>query len=160
MIPIAATRSRNDGFTLIEVLVVMLIIALTAGISGYAFSKRQTDVTAHDYAREIGQMLTTAHQSAIISGKTAMVEFNIQSRTIVDHKEGHVSSIPRNIEIAILAGQELIATEGEVPVYFFGQGGSTGAQITIQDHNRRRAELHVNWLTGLTQLKESRGGNL
>ena len=140
----------TDGFTLIEMLVGLLIIALATGLVGFALSGRQTETSAAQFAGQVNQMLAQAHQDALVSTATRTVDFDLEARTIRYGHRDQERPIPDGLELSVLVGLELVTLDGQVPILFFGEGGSTGAEITIAG-GQLPIRLYTSWLTGLTR---------
>ncbi len=139
-----------DGFTLVEMLVGLLIIALAAGLVGFTLSGRQAETSAVEFAGHVNLMLTQAHQDALVSATTRTVDLDLADRTIRYSHRDKTQSIPDGLELSVLVGLELVNSEGQVPILFYGEGGSTGAEITIAG-DQLPIRLHTSWLTGLTR---------
>lgn len=63
-----STRAPQTGFTLIEVLVVLLIIGVMLGVVGVNLMRDSTD-TVHEEADRLAMLLQTAQQEAILQGQ-------------------------------------------------------------------------------------------
>ncbi len=146
------TRDGEQGFTLVELLVGLTIIALATGVAGLAFSARQPKESAADFAVQLQQLARLAHHDAITSGSARTILFDLEDRTVVYDRRGEIRDLPEGMELTLLAGLELIAEEGKVPVVFYGEGGSTGTKITLKDRNGEIARLETSWLTGQTKV--------
>lgn len=63
-----ATCSRARGFTLIEVVVVMLVLTIILGIVGVRLTRDESDII-RDEARRLSTVLQSAQQQAILEGR-------------------------------------------------------------------------------------------
>ncbi|MEX3012092.1 prepilin-type N-terminal cleavage/methylation domain-containing protein [Hoeflea sp. TYP-13] len=145
-----AADDKIQGFTLVELLVGLLIVAMASGLAGFALSGRQAEEGKAAFATKVVQLLSVAHQDALVTGTTRTVKLDLQSRNIAYLHRDKTENIPDSVEISVLVGLELIATDGLIPILFFGEGGSTGAEITIADSDGPAITVQTNWLTGLT----------
>ncbi|KAF2411107.1 type II secretion system protein H (GspH) [Pseudomonas antarctica] len=134
------------GFTLLEMLVVILLIGLAAGLLGLGV--RQGLQVAKE-RRAVGQIvdaLRTTRAGAVISGAAARTEFDLPGMTFqapgrTQHRwpsELHVS-----LHTAERAGSA---------IEFYPDGSSTGGHLLLANGSRRW-RIDVGWLTGSVQSK-------
>jgi general secretion pathway protein H len=139
--------SRTDraaGFTLIEVMAVMLIIALAASLvmtlvpgTGRAKLKSVTLETAALLRRErLGAILTGHDREVVLDG---------------DHRRligqgGGVVTIPSDVVLDILGAQNLWQGRRSI-VRFHADGASSGAVLRLS-REEANYEIRVNWFTG------------
>jgi general secretion pathway protein H len=135
---------RGAGFTLIEVIAVMLIIALVASLAvtmmpgtGRAGLKALTLQTAALLRRE--------RLGAVLTGHDREVSLDGERRVLVGDG-GDIVALPRDIVLDILGADELWSGRQAV-VRFHPDGASTGAVLKL---SREKAgyEIRVNWYTG------------
>jgi general secretion pathway protein H len=135
---------RGAGFTLIEVMAVMLIIALVAGLvltmtpgTGRAGLKAVTLQTASLFRRErLGAILTGRDREISLDGK----------RRILVGDGGDIVALPRDIALDIL-GIDALWSGRQAVVRFHPDGASTGAVLKLS-RERAEYEIRVNWYTG------------
>ncbi|MCG8401959.1 MAG: prepilin-type N-terminal cleavage/methylation domain-containing protein, partial [Firmicutes bacterium] len=138
------------GFTLVELLVGLLIVALAAGLAGFALSKRQAQESKTAFVDEAVHVLRLAHRDAVMTGTKRIVAFDLVKRVVSYPGQDLQFDIPDDLEISILVGLELVSADGTVPVAYFGEGGSTGARFTVIDDAGSKRSFETSWLTGLT----------
>lgn len=68
-------RVRDRGFTLIELMVVLLVLTVTIGIIGINLVNRDTD-QVRDEANRFAALLQTAHDEAILQGRILAVHLD------------------------------------------------------------------------------------
>jgi general secretion pathway protein H len=135
---------RVAGFTLIEVVAVMLIIALVASLAvtnmpgtGRAGLRALTLQTASLLRRE--------RLGAILTGRDREVSLDGERRILVGDG-GDIVALPRDIALDIL-GVDALWSGRQAVVRFHPDGASTGAVMKL---SREKAgyEIRVNWYTG------------
>lgn len=146
-------RSR-DGFTLVEVLVTLTILAMV--LSGFAMNmaRRDNAPTPRDKAKEIQAMLYFARSEAISSGERRQVGIDIKNKRF-SYQDQKGVVLADGQKLRVVAGRDLIEDE-RVTLFFLADGGSSGGEIEITDDRERNATLRINWLTGLPALIENR----
>ena len=136
--------NRAAGFTLIEVMAVMLIIALVASLAvtimpgtGRAGLKAVTLQTASLLRRE--------RLGAILTGRDREVSLDSERRILVGDG-GDIVQLPRDITFDIL-GIDAFWSGRQAVVRFHPDGASTGA-VLILSREKAEYEIRVNWYTG------------
>lgn len=140
------TRSNDGkaGFTLIEVVAVMLIIALVASLAitmmpgtGRAGLKAVTLETAALLRRErIGAILTGRERHVSLDGE----------RRVLIGDGGGVVAIPRDVTVDLLGANDRGTNRSSV-VHFHPDGASSGAVLRLS-REKAEYEIRVNWYTG------------
>ena len=135
---------RAAGFTLIEVLAVMLIIALVASLAvtmmpgtGRARLKALTLQTAALLRRErLGAMMTGRERGVSLDGE----------RRVLVGDGGDVVPLPGDVILDIL-GADALWSGRQAVVLFHPDGASTGAVLKLS-REKTEYEIRVNWYTG------------
>ena len=135
---------RGTGFTLIEVVAVMFIIALVAALAvtmmpgtGRAGLKAVTLQTASLLRRE--------RLGAILTGRDREVSLDGARRVLVGDG-GDIVALPRDIALDIL-GIDALWSGRQAVVRFHPDGASTGAVLKLT-REKAEYEIRVNWYTG------------
>lgn len=134
------------GFTLLEMLVVILLISLAASLLGLGV--RQGLQVAKE-RRAVGQMveaLRTTRAAAIVSGQSARTEFDLGSRTF--QAPGRAQrGWPPELHVTLHTAEQVGPA-----VEFYPDGSSTGGNLLVAS-GARRWRIDVGWLTGSVQSK-------
>ncbi|WP_321847949.1 prepilin-type N-terminal cleavage/methylation domain-containing protein [Pseudomonas paraveronii] len=137
------------GFTLFEMLVVILLISLAVGLLG--LGARQA-VQAANERRVVGQMvdaLRTTRAGAIVSGRAARTEFDLQRLTFqAPGRAPH--AWPPSLQVSLHTAEQLASA-----VEFYPDGSSTGGNLLLANGSRRW-RIDIGWLTGSVQSKALR----
>jgi general secretion pathway protein H len=141
-----ATRAvdRQAGFTLIEVVAVMLIIALVASLAvtmmpgtGRGQLKALT--------LEIAALLRRERLVAVMTGRQREVSIDGEQRVLIGDA-GNVVAIPRDVVLDVL-GIDALWSGRQAVVRFLPDGASTGAVLKLS-REKAEYEIRVNWFTG------------
>jgi general secretion pathway protein H len=135
---------REAGFTLIEVVAVMLIIALVAALvvtmmpgTGRAGLKALTLQTAALLRRErLGAMMTGRERGVSLDGE----------RRVLVGEGGDAVALPSDVVLDIL-GIDAVRAGRLAVVRFHPDGASTGAVLKLS-REKTEYEIRVNWYTG------------
>jgi len=136
------------GFTLIEMMAVMLIIALVASLAtmmvpgtGRAGLKTVVMQTAALFRRErLAAILTRTDRHVTLDG---------ERRELIGDGGGDVS-IPRDVVLDVL-GEDAASSGRLAVVAFHADGGSSGAVLRFS-RERTQYEIRVNWYTGAVSI--------
>ena len=134
------------GFTLFEMLLVILLISLAVGLLG--LGARQA-VQAANERRVVGQMvdaLRTTRAGAIVSGRAARTEFDLQRLTFqAPGRAPH--AWPPSLQVTLHSAEQVASA-----VEFYPDGSSTGGNLLLANGSRRW-RIDIGWLTGSVQSK-------
>ncbi len=75
----AQTRNRQTGFTLLELIVVLFLMTLIAGLSLALFSNRSSSAALDASARELVAMMKRARSASIVNGQVQTVIVDLDS---------------------------------------------------------------------------------
>jgi general secretion pathway protein H len=163
--------SRTRGFTLLEVLVVVIIIGVV--ISFAVLSINSDDKTLEEEARRLQALINLTGQEAVLQSKELALQFNEDGyeflaydgekwHAIADDEILRPRTLPDNVTMDYEPeGQKLtlkgMDDEAKPPrIYFLSSGEMTPFRLTV----RRRGELDGYLLTGSARGKtELRGAD-
>jgi general secretion pathway protein H len=142
-------KSNVDaGFTLMEMLVVLAIIALTAAIALPSIStkKREIDVNA----LSIENLLAEARLAAVSKHVITNVIFEKVSNSFVGFDRAHAVRLSPDMSAQIITGKR----EDALPRFtFLPDGTSSGGAISLQQGKDLR-QIQISWLSGKISMKD------
>ncbi len=138
------SKKRINGFSLLELLVVMAILSMLVGIVIPRLNS--SDVTVlKAQVREVMAVLKYARRSAIVDGKAKVALFSTGKKTN-DHKKTTVGHwVSRGAKVQL--GGEIKEITNTIKITFYPEGGSSGGDI-ILTHLEHKAKITVNPITG------------
>jgi len=150
---IARLPNFNNGFTLLELLTVMAIIAMMAALVIPHIGSGQVSVLKAQ-VREAVAVLNYARRSAIVEGqaKTTMF-YNKQEATTTDTVEKKIQPgqwVSRGARLQWGNEQPQAEQQASQKITFYPEGGSSGGEF-ILSHQEFKAKITVNPLTGKIQ---------
>ncbi len=139
----------TGGFTLLEVLVVLAIIAVVATFVPPVFSKGAAVADIHAKALEIASALRYTRSLAIRENRPAAVSFDLAKRTYGGPGDVRQRSF-RGFDMALYTVTAERIAERSGGIRFFPDGSSTGGRVRLQAANGNAADvdLTIDWLTG------------
>ncbi len=135
---------RRAGFTLIEVVAVMLIIALVASLAVTMMPGTGRD-GLKALTLETAALLRRERLGAVLTGRDRQVSIDGERRVLVGDG-GNVLAIPRDVALDVL-GIDALWSGRQAVVRFTPDGASTGAVLKLSRENAEY-EIRVNWYTG------------
>ncbi len=145
-------RSGEAGFTLIEVLVVIVILGLTVALVVARGPARNAGLEARAAASEVVQTLRLGRSRAIAEDRPVAVMLDLPSHQLA------LDGAPR----ATLPGWLPLAArmdDGTRPrraVFDFAPDGSATGGILVLGRPGRRFLVSVDWLTGRVDIADAR----
>jgi general secretion pathway protein H len=144
---------RQSGFTLLEIIVVLVIGALMyALILGVPF--RGGSVADLKYAaRMLASGLRQAQTTAMVTRRDAVLTLDMEARQYLVAGDAQARSLPRGIEMKLFTAQSEITNESKGAIRFYPDGSSTGGRITVLSGERKYL-VDVDWLTGRVSITD------
>jgi general secretion pathway protein H len=142
--------AREDGFTLAEMLVVLAILALTAGLA-LPVSRLSGEGAVFDlFVRDVASGLRMARVHAISENREASVLIDLKARVVGLDGAGKRILVPANAALEIVTDKAGISPT-VASFRFFPDGSAAGGHISISQ-NRFRKRIDVDWLTGVVSI--------
>lgn len=142
----AAARRRAPGFTLIEVLVVLALIAAASALAAGVLTGGLAGMRLRSSAGTIASQLRYTRAQALATGEAQ--RFVIDPRA---HRwtapRGHHGDLPPTLGVAFIGARETQPSAGEGAIVFFPDGASTGGRVQLSA-KRAAWNVDVAWLTG------------
>ena len=143
-----------SGFTLIEILVVMVLIAAASMMAVGAFNGGgMRGAKLHAAAREVAAQLRYTRAVAISSGQPQDFTIDPSARSWSAAK-GRSGDLPSAGEVVFVGARELKPSAGQGVVRFFPDGAATGGRVRFLA-NGAGWDVDVAWLTGEVRLQRA-----
>ena len=136
--------SSDRGFSLLELLVVLVIVAMLTMASIPYGSRFYESMQYRSVIRETLSLLASARYTAIVTGVSQDVVFDLKAKK-VSLKDNFVV-FPESLDISGKTAREL-NRDGLGVIRFYPQGDSSGGEIDIIG-KVRGVRLSVDWLLG------------
>lgn len=136
-----------QGFTLLELIIVLLISVLGFAVVGSNISSGNQTTRMQAAARDMASALRYAHGQALMSRKQVSVAVDLSQNSYRISNRSKTFHLDPNIEISLVIAEEEFSREQEGSIRFFADGSSTGGRITLEWGQQLR-RIDVNWITG------------
>ncbi len=148
----AGNRADAGGFTLLELLVVLVILGLTVALAVPMFARAMPGVEAKAAARDVAAMLRTAHSLAIAGNREVTVAVDLDRRT-VDLAGTRSRTIAAGIGIGLYTAAEELIDRGAGRIRFYPDGTSTGGRVRLSA-GERNYDVLVDWISGNVKIDD------
>lgn len=143
------------GFTLVELMVVLVIIALVMGLVATSMSRSISGAQARAATRKVVAALRYTRARAIIDKKEQVFLVNTGERSYLAPGRKQVT-LPQGVDVTITTARSELTSEDVAGIRFFPDGGSTGGHIELTV-NEREYRINIAWLTGEASLEKLGG---
>ncbi|UQI28485.1 GspH/FimT family pseudopilin [Pseudomonas bijieensis] len=140
---------RQSGFTLLEMLAVLVLISIAFMLLASGITRGLTHARERQSMNELLQSLRQARTQAIVEGRPMSLLFDLDSTCY------RVEQFPLR---CLSAGTQLRIETAEglgkgVRMIFYPDGSSSGGNLSLKNASRE-ARIDVGWLTGNVSLVE------
>ena len=148
----AGNRADADGFTLLELLVVLVILGLTVTLAMPMFARAMPGVEAKAAARDVAAMLRAAHSLAIAGNREITVAVDLDRRS-VELSGARSRTIGAGIGIGLFTAAEELIDRGAGRIRFYPDGTSTGGRVRLSA-GERKYDVVVDWISGNVKIND------
>ncbi|MFZ7111147.1 MAG: GspH/FimT family protein [Desulfatiglandales bacterium] len=169
----ASSTFAMSGFTLLELIVVLLLISLITAFVVPNLAKSLGRMHAEAGVREISALLRYARSQAITRNAPYAAVFDLHADRLTvgpletPEEGGDSGAAPAGRDEKVylppegMRFEEATAFDGGTPqagvfkVLFFPGGGTSGGQVTMMDKEERRFSLSIDMITGSVEIKQN-----
>ena len=147
-------ESRHDGFTLIELMLVLVLMGLLFSLTPPLFHKAFPSLKLKAATRDLAQEIRYVQQTAIITGAESLMRFEIESNRYQSDlvNQGEVRQLPEGIRFRI---DDSDAPQAILVLRFYPDGSSSGGLIRLSNEVQSFV-IAVDWLTSRVEVIDSR----
>jgi general secretion pathway protein H len=151
----AFARQHLSGFTLLELIIVLVIIA-SVSVIGLRFAAggiSNTELKSN--ARQVAAALRLARSEALTLRKEVGVTISLDKhlyRVSTEDKDGQLNS---QIELKLFTAEEYVQDQSTGTIQFFPDGSSSGGRVTLIA-GAIQYEVDVDWLTGRVAILDEK----
>lgn len=139
------------GFTLVEMLVVLVIVSLMLALVGTSISRNVSSAEMRTAAKKVAASLRYTRTKAILSKSEQVFLVDTENRTF-QAAEREAQTLPDGMNVELNTARSELTSESVGGIRFYPDGGSTGGNVRLEA-NGRIYRVNVAWLTGEATLQ-------
>ena len=147
-------RRGESGFTLLETICVLAIIAMLAAIALSAFPRGTSRPMLEAYALDTAALLKADRNAAIRRGVAVATDLSAISRTIRSGASGRLVQLPQDVGFNAILASQCDRRAAGMAIQFLPSGMSCGGTIFLSRLGTT-LEVRVTWLTGGVEIVPS-----
>ena len=145
--------SRARGFTLLEMLAVILLIGIAAAAVSISVTQGLASARINAASSELAGALRATRAQAIVRGQEENFDVDTRADTYRNVKQQDVR-LPKGLRLSITSAKDDQPNDHTGRIRFFPDGSSTGGRITLQS-GKRQWHVNVSWLTGEVRVVDT-----
>jgi general secretion pathway protein H len=148
-------RARDQrGFTLLEIVVVMVIVAAAVLLGAMAVTGGAERMQLRSSGKQIAANLRYARAQAIATGRPQRFEIDPRAHAW-SAPNGRHGTIPQALEVVFTGARQVQPQAGVGAIVFFEDGASTGGRVRLAAERGGAWDIDVAWLTGEVTLERA-----
>jgi general secretion pathway protein H len=151
---VGSMRTHQEGFTLIEVLAVLMVLAILAGLATTRFITGRGSGLLQATAYELASRCRAARANAIRRGSPQVVLIDLAARRVAAGNNAPPLSIPAAVTIHTETSASERRSQSITGIRFFANGASTGGTLRLEAE-KRAYEIRINWFTGRVTVERT-----
>ena len=145
--------ARQQGFTLMEVLVTLVIGILLVALVPPLLSGMSGSTDLRGAARQLAAGLRNARNNAITRQHEAVLTLDLTEHRFKVSGDARQVALPNSVALHLYTAQSELLDGEQGRIRFFPDGSSTGGAITVSGP-KLAYRINVDWLTGSVAIVE------
>lgn len=147
---------KDAGFTLLEMIVALIIVALVSTIAVTSVGRSKKPPTLDRMAKSTHSLILRARQKAMLTGVLQRLKIDTQTNRIEIHGEKQTLSLPMSTSIKVTTATKLVSDQ-RAELQFNPDGSASGGTLEITDELGRSQSIRISWITGLPSFLSDNG---
>jgi len=166
------SRGRSSGYTLFELLVVLLLIGMMSALAAPRITGSLPSMQLKTAAKKVAACLRQARSRATAQNQTMRAGFDLQNGRLVVTPEippGQPASeepraasweltyeLPAAVRFMTATADANRTEDDQFTILFFPTGASSGGEIMLADQRDKTKQVSVDFITGAVRLGEGK----
>lgn len=143
--------SSQDGFTLLELMVVIALAMIALTIFSLTLGSPSDDSRVRHAARQLASGLNYAQSLTARRGEAVDFIIDPTLRTFWIDKQTAPASLGEGISLSVRSAREVRSGDGTPVIRFLPDGSATGGLVVLTA-GRASRNVEVDWLTGVVSI--------
>lgn len=148
-----SSANIQRGFTLTEILVVMVVMLFAYGLVSPLFSSGVSGIETKAVARQLAAGLRKVRSVAISTRRETALVLDVEQRRFELSGDKQIYRLPAKVDLSLFTAQSELSGEKTGAIRFYPDGSSTGGRITIAGASQKY-RVDVDWLTGHVAIQD------
>jgi general secretion pathway protein H len=144
------------GFTLLEMMLVLVVAALLAAVAVPNMQPAIATMQLKTAAQDIASALRHTRGQALSQGKEAEFVLNVNRHFYRVAGRRKPYALPESVKLSLFTA-DFLMDEGQGSIVFYPDGSASGGRVTLEGAGKKRL-VDVNWLTGNITVREEADG--
>jgi general secretion pathway protein H len=137
---------RSRGFTLIEMIVVIVLIGIVGSVVTFAFTRSLAGARIQAASSDLVAALRYTRGQAIVKGEQKVLLLDLEKMSYLAPGKAE-KDLPKGMVMRLTTAQQELTSDKAGGIRFFPDGSSTGGHIAVV-LGEREWKINVGWLTG------------
>lgn len=146
-------RAGQHGFTLLEILIVLVIGVLLVALVPPLLSGMSGATELRGAARQLAAGLRNARNEAVTRQQEAVLTLDLERHRFGVTGDPREIALPESVALKLYTAQSELLDSATGGIRFFPDGSSTGGAITVSGP-KLAYRVNVDWLTGTVAIVE------
>ncbi len=144
-------RRTSGGFTLIELIVVLLVLGLAYGMTGPLIGETPVGLDLSTASRQLAAGMRKARDVAVTSRKEAVLTLDLHSGTFRLTDDPRIYELPKKLSYSMFTAESETMYTNTGSIRFFPDGSSSGGRITAAAGTSHQS-VDVDWIAGRVKI--------